>query len=62
MRKLLFALALVAGCSDSPCPCACMNCGMECRNRCEEERCIMGEKCCEKCICPGKKPIKLPAK
>jgi hypothetical protein len=62
MRKyiLLATIALFVGCSEKPCPCSCPNCGVECRNRCEEERCIIGEKCCDRCDCPEKKPIKLP--
>jgi len=62
MRNYWFMLATFAllGCSERPCPCACPNCGVECRNRCEAERCIIGERCCDKCDCPEKKPIKLP--
>lgn len=59
MQKFFAILILAAGCSEVPCPCANPKCGIECRNRCEKDRCIIGEKCCEKCVCPKKPPVKI---
>lgn len=60
MRKYIFIILCLtlSGCAEKPCPCSCENCGIECRNRCEDERCIIGESCCEKCDCWKKPPIK----
>lgn len=61
MWKTLFIVAAisVAGCSQEwKCPCPCPDCGISCRNRCEEDRCIIGEACCEECLCPMQKPVK----
>lgn len=61
MQKwILFVVlaTLIVGCYEKPCPCKCGKCGTECRNRCEKDRCIIGEACCEECDCPSKKPIK----
>lgn len=56
---IFIAAALVVGCSEPKCTCDCPSCGVECRNRCESDRCIIGEACCEECLCPQRKPIKL---
>lgn len=60
MRILLVALVIFVGCSrELPCRCGCHNCGIECRNRCEETRCLLGDPCCDKCECNKKRPLKI---
>ena len=58
MRFALLFLLIFTGCS-SVCDCSCINCGVECRNKCEENRCFPGNKCCEKCDFHKKPPIKM---
>lgn len=59
LLTIIFILLLLSGCNkEIPCGCVCSKCGIECRNHCEGIRCIPGEPCCNKCICPKNKPLK----
>lgn len=57
MRYFLCFILLICGCQK--CNCNCGNCGIECRNRCEENRCVIGNPCCKDCTCSKLPPIKV---
>lgn len=59
MKKIALCVLIVfCGCVTK-CPCSCKNCGIECRNRCEENRCNLGTPCCDGCKCSKLPPIKI---
>lgn len=53
MKKilLLFIIVLITGCKPQGCGCGCYDCGIKCVGYCENNRCYLGEKCCENCKC-----------
>ena len=50
MRLLFLLLVFLFGCKVE-CKCNCLDCGIKCKNKCEGNRCIPGDPCCDKCIC-----------
>ena len=48
---LIIGLCTMAGCNKQKCTCECVKCGLDCYNKCEDNRCYPGIQCCDKCIC-----------
>lgn len=55
---MLLTIIFFLGC-DYPCTCNCENCGVNCRNVCNENNCTIGQPCCDKCKCYKKPSIKI---
>ena len=55
MIRILILVVISAwiggGCSQKVCDCNCGNCGVKCFNICENNQCVPGVKCCDKCVC-----------
>lgn len=50
MKILLILIVLFVGC-DHACKCGCSKCGPDCKDRCDDTRCVIGDRCCDKCTC-----------
>jgi len=55
---ILLCLIFISGCKSIQCDCGNKNCGIECRNKCEDNRCYPGTPCCDKCICSKLESLK----
>jgi len=54
----LFLVLFIASCNTIVCTCGNVNCGPDCRNKCEGDKCYPGVPCCDKCICGTLSSIK----
>lgn len=59
MKFLILILIFITGCSAGNCPCSCGKCGVDCRNKCDGDRCYPGVKCCDDCNCHKKPSLKI---